>query len=59
MYRELGLQFVLTGYSSTESCGIATSTEVDDDPVTVATTVGKVCKGIEIRIAEGKECFWG
>ena len=51
MYSELGLKFVLTGYGLTESCGIATSTALDDDPLTIATTVGQPCIGIEMRIA--------
>lgn len=51
MRRELKLKFVLTGYGLTESCGLATSTDPDDDAVTVATTVGRALPGIELRIA--------
>ena len=50
MYRDLDLKFVLTGYGLTESCGIATLTDINDDPATVATTAGKACPGIEVRV---------
>lgn len=54
MYRELGLKTVLTGYGLTESCGIATCTDMDAAALTVSTTVGRACPGVEIRIADEK-----
>jgi acyl-CoA synthetase (AMP-forming)/AMP-acid ligase II len=57
IYDELRVKFVLVGYGLTESCGIVSLTDFDDSPETVATTVGKVCTGIEVRIAgpDGQE----
>ena len=47
---ELPFSVVITGYGLTEA-GTATATAIDDDPVTVATTVGRPRPGFEVRIA--------
>lgn len=47
---DLPFSLVVTGYGLTEA-GTATSTQPDDDPVTVATTVGRPRPGFELRIA--------
>jgi len=58
MYRDLKLQFVLTGYGLTESAGLATTTQLEDSPEVVATTVGRPMNGVELRIvdAQGRVC---
>jgi acyl-CoA synthetase (AMP-forming)/AMP-acid ligase II len=42
---------VLTRYTSTEA-GVTTSTRVDDDPETVATTVGRPAPEVDLRIVD-------
>jgi acyl-CoA synthetase (AMP-forming)/AMP-acid ligase II len=48
---ELPFEIVVTGYGLTEA-GTATATSPDDDPETVATTVGRARPGFELRIAD-------
>jgi acyl-CoA synthetase (AMP-forming)/AMP-acid ligase II len=47
---ELPVQTIFTGYGLTEG-GTATATSPDDDPETIATTVGRPRPGFELRIA--------
>jgi len=51
---ELPFSVVVTGYGLTEA-GTASATSPEDDPETVATTVGRPRPGFEIRIADGNE----
>jgi acyl-CoA synthetase (AMP-forming)/AMP-acid ligase II len=50
---ELPFETVITGYGLTEG-GTATATSPDDDPETIATTVGRPRPGFELRIVDGK-----
>jgi acyl-CoA synthetase (AMP-forming)/AMP-acid ligase II len=50
---ELPFQTIFTGYGLTEG-GTATATSPDDDPETVATTVGRPRPGFELRIVDGR-----
>jgi acyl-CoA synthetase (AMP-forming)/AMP-acid ligase II len=49
---ELPFSVVVTGYGLSEA-GTASATAPDDDPETVATTVGRARPGFEIRIVDG------
>ena len=49
---ELPFDVVLTGYGLTEG-GTVSATAADDDPATIATTVGRARPGYEIRIVDG------
>ncbi|MFD0689785.1 FadD3 family acyl-CoA ligase [Actinomadura fibrosa] len=49
---ELPFSLVIAGYGLTEA-GTATSTAPDDDPETVATTVGRARPGFEIAVVDG------
>lgn len=49
---ELPFSLIVTGYGLTEA-GTATATSPDDDPETVATTVGRPRPGFEVRIVDG------
>jgi acyl-CoA synthetase (AMP-forming)/AMP-acid ligase II len=49
---ELPFSIVATGYGLSEA-GTASATTPDDDPETVATTVGRARPGFEIRILDG------
>jgi acyl-CoA synthetase (AMP-forming)/AMP-acid ligase II len=49
---ELPFSTVITGYGLTEA-GTATATSADDDPATIATTVGRARPGFEVRIVDG------
>ncbi|HJR24965.1 MAG TPA: FadD3 family acyl-CoA ligase [Acidimicrobiales bacterium] len=49
---ELPFSVVVTGYGLTEA-GTASATSPDDDPETVATTVGRARPGFELRIVDG------
>jgi acyl-CoA synthetase (AMP-forming)/AMP-acid ligase II len=48
---ELGFERVITGYGLTEA-GSVTSSAPDDDFTRIATTVGRVWPGLELRIAD-------
>ena len=50
---ELPFSTIITGYGLTEG-GTATATSPDDDPETIATTVGRPRPGFELRIVDGK-----
>jgi acyl-CoA synthetase (AMP-forming)/AMP-acid ligase II len=49
---ELPFSTIITGYGLTEA-GTVTATSPEDDPTTVATTVGRARPGFEVRIVEG------
>jgi acyl-CoA synthetase (AMP-forming)/AMP-acid ligase II len=49
---ELPFSLIVTGYGLSEA-GTASATSPDDDPETVATTVGRARPGFEIRIVDG------
>ena len=51
---ELPFSVVITGYGLTEA-GTASATSPDDDPETIATTVGRARPGFEVRIAGDDE----
>ena len=50
---ELPFSVIITGYGLTEG-GTASATAPDDDPETVATTVGRARPGFELRIVDGQ-----
>jgi acyl-CoA synthetase (AMP-forming)/AMP-acid ligase II len=50
MHEELPFRLIITGYGLTEA-GTVTATGPDDDFETIATTVGRVRPGLEIRVA--------
>ncbi|HUR76965.1 MAG TPA: FadD3 family acyl-CoA ligase [Acidimicrobiales bacterium] len=50
---ELPFEVIISGYGLSEA-GTATATDYDDDPETVATTVGRARPGFEIRIVDGE-----
>jgi acyl-CoA synthetase (AMP-forming)/AMP-acid ligase II len=50
---ELPFKTIITGYGLTEA-GTATATSPDDDPDTIATTVGRPRPGFELRVVDGK-----
>jgi acyl-CoA synthetase (AMP-forming)/AMP-acid ligase II len=49
MRAELGFRVLLTGYGLTETCGIVSLCDPQDDAVTVATTCGKPIPDTELR----------
>ncbi|MFF5257914.1 FadD3 family acyl-CoA ligase [Actinomadura viridis] len=49
---ELPFSVIVAGYGLTEA-GTASSTAPDDDPETIATTVGRARPGFEIRVLDG------
>lgn len=49
---ELGFRVVLTGYGLTETCGIVSLCDADDDAETIALTSGKAIPGIELRCVD-------
>ena len=49
---ELPFETIVTGYGLTEA-GTASATSPDDDPETVATTVGRARPGVELRVVDG------
>jgi acyl-CoA synthetase (AMP-forming)/AMP-acid ligase II len=51
---ELPFSVVVTGYGLTEA-GTASATTPEDDPETVATTVGRARPGFELRIVDGDQ----
>jgi acyl-CoA synthetase (AMP-forming)/AMP-acid ligase II len=51
MRGDLGIDTVLTGYGLTESCGVVTMSQADDDAETVARSCGRAIPGVELRIA--------
>ena len=52
IFAELPYSLLISGYGLTEA-GTASGTTPDDDPETIATTVGRARPGFEIRIADG------
>jgi acyl-CoA synthetase (AMP-forming)/AMP-acid ligase II len=52
MAAELPFSTIITGYGLTEG-GTVCATSPDDDPETIATTVGRPRPGYEVRIADG------
>lgn len=57
MRSELGFGTVITAYGLTESCGMVSICQRDDDPQTIATTSGRAIPGVEVRCinSEGNE----
>jgi HIP---CoA ligase len=53
IHAELPFSMIITGYGLTEA-GTATATSPDDDPETIATTVGRARPGFELRIVDGE-----
>jgi acyl-CoA synthetase (AMP-forming)/AMP-acid ligase II len=51
MRTDLRIPVVLTGYGLTESCGVVTMSQSDDDAQTVAHTCGRPIPGVDVRIA--------
>lgn len=49
---ELGFQVVLTGYGLTETCGVVSLCDAEDDAETIALTSGKAIPGIELRCVD-------
>ncbi|MBI2382537.1 MAG: fatty acid--CoA ligase family protein [Gammaproteobacteria bacterium] len=49
MRAELGFKVLLTGYGLTESCGIVSLCDPDDDAQTIATTCGRPIPDTEVR----------
>jgi acyl-CoA synthetase (AMP-forming)/AMP-acid ligase II len=52
IFAELPFQLVVSGYGLTEG-GTATATSPDDEPETIATTVGRPRPGFELRVVDG------
>ena len=52
MRKELPFETVVTGYGLTEATGIATMCRHDDDPDTIAKTVGRPIPGVEVRVVD-------
>jgi acyl-CoA synthetase (AMP-forming)/AMP-acid ligase II len=52
IFDELPYSLLISGYGLTEA-GTASGTEPDDDPETIATTIGRARPGFEIRIVDG------
>ena len=53
MHDELPFSTIVTGYGLTEA-GTASATSDDDDPESIATTVGRARPGFEVRIVDGR-----
>ncbi len=53
MLDELTFDRVVQAYGMTE-CGTATNTVASDNPETIATTIGKASKDLEVRVVDGK-----
>ncbi|WP_028080190.1 FadD3 family acyl-CoA ligase [Solimonas soli] len=58
---ELGFKIVLTAYGLTETCGVVSLCQADDDAETIALTSGRAMNGIELRCVDssGKTCAPG
>ena len=54
MKRELGFDEVYTAYGLTESSGVVSLCDREDDFETVASTCGRAMRGVEIRIADAE-----
>jgi HIP---CoA ligase len=52
MHQELGFSLVLSAYGLTECCGVATICSRADDLVSVASTSGRPCTGVELRLID-------
>jgi acyl-CoA synthetase (AMP-forming)/AMP-acid ligase II len=52
MRDELGIDAILGSYGMTENHAITSLTAPDDPPVIVATTVGRVVEGVDLRIVD-------
>ncbi len=50
---EIGFEIVLTGYGLTETCGVVSLCDPDDDAETIVNTIGKPIAGIEVAIVDG------
>jgi acyl-CoA synthetase (AMP-forming)/AMP-acid ligase II len=54
MREELSFETVVTGYGLTEATGIATMCRHDDDPDTIAKTVGRPIPGVEVQVVDDR-----
>ena len=54
MYSELKFAVVAIGYGLTESTAVCSITRPSDDPVKIATTVGKPVPGLEVRCVDAE-----
>ena len=54
MKRELGFDEVYTAYGLTESTGVVSLCQREDDFETIASTCGRAMRGVEIRIADAQ-----
>ncbi len=54
MKRELGFDEVYTAYGLTESSGVVSLCDREDDFETIASTCGRAMRGVEIRIADAE-----
>jgi acyl-CoA synthetase (AMP-forming)/AMP-acid ligase II len=50
--RELGVETILNGYGLTENHAIVSISQPDDPPELVATTVGRVLDGLEVKVVD-------
>ncbi|HEY9035471.1 MAG TPA: FadD3 family acyl-CoA ligase [Pseudomonadales bacterium] len=53
MRSDLGFGTVITAYGLTETCGMVSICQRDDDPQTIATTSGRAIPGVEVRCVDG------
>lgn len=54
MRSELGFATVITAYGLTETCGMVSICQRDDDPETIASTSGRAIPGVAIRTVDGE-----
>jgi acyl-CoA synthetase (AMP-forming)/AMP-acid ligase II len=54
MRSELGFESVITAYGLTETCGVVSMCQPDDDPETIATTSGRALPDTEVRCVDEK-----
>jgi acyl-CoA synthetase (AMP-forming)/AMP-acid ligase II len=52
MRDELTIESIITAYGLTETCGVVTACEADDDPETIATTSGRAIPDVELRCVD-------
>lgn len=52
MYKQLGLETVISAYGLTECCGLVSMCEQGDDIETIATTSGRAVAGLEVRCVD-------
>lgn len=52
MRDELDIESIITAYGLTETCGVVTACQRDDDPETIATTSGRAIPDVELRCVD-------